>query len=555
LTYINRMSLRHINDLTGCYLVSEKGKYLEDGAVVTNSLEVATPISLDEVSPTTIAYVVSHEVETTNTNLRHNIITDKALPNGFYRIMQPNHTCFYDFSPKDIVLNTLSSKYTKKTGENACYDNIKSYITTNEKAPRQVGDFKNTGGNEAALSMYVVADVDRQSSSSNHIVLREGNHFESVLDTKVYDMCVADGNNHFRTSVEYIDSGLDIGHTLKFSEMKEQLGVVSISEVFDLTLSREIDIDLDRALIGSTVIIGNEAEDLINDLLEDAGIVFENTTAEYPVILAPNYQGVDLFSAINYLLDKKEKTIFHDNDKFKIKAKEDSFFDTGILVSDTSDVELYDYERKEDLFNLKNEIVVYGARHKAVRSNFQSIKEDGKKTLEIYDDKLSSQEEVNTRADQELELHTTLNENITIEVGHKHLSQIRAGDSIELEIPRENIPRNKYKVIQNEHLLTGNMRLQLGRYSKALEDRFAELAIEARNIRSATREKRFDESSVGFVGNTKVKIKPIRFIIRERSSSGGAVLGFGTHLNTNTRPLGHEEGQGVTHAILLEEEY
>ena len=33
------------------------------------------------------------------------------------------------------------------------------------------------------------------------------------------------------------------------------------------------------------------------------------------------------------------------------------------------------------------------------------------------------------------------------------------------------------------------MRLQLGRYSKALEDRFAELAIEARNIRSATREK------------------------------------------------------------------
>ena len=551
---VNRMSLRHINDLTGCYLVSEKGKYLEDGAVVTNSLEVATPISLDEVSPTTIAYVVSHEIETTNTTLRHNIITDKALPNGFYRIMQPNHTCFYDFSPKDIVLNTLSSKYTKKVGENACYGDINSYITTGEKAPRQVGNFKNTGGNEAALSMYVVADVDRQSSS-DYVVLREGNDFESVLETRTYDMCVADGNTHFRTSLEYIDSGLDVGHTLKFSEMKEQLGVVSISEVFDLTLSNEIDIDLDRAVIGSTVVIGNESEDLINDLLEDAGIVFENTTPEYPIFVAPNYQGVDLFSAINYLLNKKEKVIFHDNNNFKIKAKEDEFFDTGIFVSDTSDVELYDYERKEDLFNLKNEIVVYGARHKAVRSDFQSIREDGKKTLEIYDSKLTSQEEVNTRADQELELHTTLNENITIEVGHKHLSQIRAGDSLELEIPRENIPRNKYKVIQNEHLLTGNMRLQLGRYSKALEDRFAELAIEARNIRSATREKRFDESNTGFVGNTKVKIKPIRFIIRERSSSGGAVLGFGTHLNTNTRPLGHEEGQGVTHRILLEEEF
>ena len=204
----------------------------------------------------------------------------------------------------------LSSKYTKKVGENACYGDINSYITTGEKAPRQVGNFKNTGGNEAALSMYVVADVDRQSSS-DYVVLREGNDFESVCRNKnAYDMCVADGNTHFRTSLEYIDSGLDVGHTLKFSEMKEQLGVVSISEVFDLTLSNEIDIDLDRAVIGSTVVIGNESEDLINDLLEDAGIVFENTTPEYPIFVAPNYQGVDLFSAINYLLNKKKRLYF-----------------------------------------------------------------------------------------------------------------------------------------------------------------------------------------------------------------------------------------------------
>ena len=166
-----------------------------------------------------------------------------------------------------------------------------------------------------------------------------------------------------------------------------------------------------------------------------------------------------------------------------------------------------------------------------------------------------SQEEVNTKAEEELQLHTTLNENITIEVGHKNLSQLRAGDSIELEIPRENIPRNKFKIIQNEHLLTGNMKLQLGRYSKVLEDKFAELEIKAREVRSAIREKKFDESSTGFIGNTSVKIKPIKFIIRERSSSGGAVLGFGTHLNTNTRPLGHEEGQGVTHTILSEGEF
>ena len=53
----------------------------------------------------------------------------------------------------------------------------------------------------------------------------------------------------------------------------------------------------------------------------------------------------------------------------------------------------------------------------------------------------------------------------------------------------------------------------------------------------------------------KLKINPLRLIVRERKSSGGAVLGFGTYLNTNTRPLGHEDGQGVSYTTLLEEEF
>ena len=102
---INRRSLRLMDDLTGCYLVSEAGKYInETNSVATYSHNVVTPISLDEMSPTTIAYVLSHEIDTTNTNLRHIITTDKALPNGFYRIMQPNHVCMYNYSPKELSL-------------------------------------------------------------------------------------------------------------------------------------------------------------------------------------------------------------------------------------------------------------------------------------------------------------------------------------------------------------------------------------------------------------------------------------------------------------------
>jgi len=553
---INRRSLRLMNDLTGCYLVSEAGKYLnESNSVTTYSHNVVTPISLDEMSPTTIAYVLSHEIDTTNTNLRHIITTDKALPNGFYRIMQPNHVCMYNYSPKEISLNTLSSKYTKMSGEDSCYTSINSYIVADKKSKKQIQNVYNTGDNEAALSMYLVADLDVQGSS-DYVVLREGNNFESILDSDIaYNVCVSDGENPFKASLEYIDSGVDIGHVIKFSDMKEQLGIVSVSEVFNLTLSEDIELDMERGMIGSTVTICNEAEDLVNELLEEEGIEFENTSPEYPLFIAPNYQGIDLFSAINFLLSKKEKTLFHDNDTFQIKSKSDVFFDTGVFISDSSDVELYNYEREEDLFNLKNEIAVYGSSHKAVRSDFTSIKEDGKKTLEVYDNKLTTQEEVNERAEQELALHTSLNERIEIEVGHKNLSQVKAGDIVELEIPRENVRRNTYKVLQNEHLLTGNMKLQLGRYSKVLEDRFSELAIEAKNLRTAIRDKRFDESKVGYIMSEDIKIKPIRFVIRERGSSGGAPLGFGTPLNTSTRPLGHEEGSGVTYTTLLEEEY
>ena len=110
-------------------------------------------------------------------------------------------------------------------------------------------------------------------------------------------------------------------------------------------------------------------------------------------------------------------------------------------------------------------------------------------------------------------------------------------------------------VLQIEHLLTGNMRLELGRYSKQLQDRFAEIAIELSKLKTNTRKQSFADSFVGQVELTKAKIKPIRLVIRERGSSGGAPLGFGTPLNTSTRPLGHEEGMGVTHTTLLEEDY
>ena len=58
---INRKSLRLMNDLTGCYLVSEKGKYYDGGfSVAAYSDLLANTPSINEQTPNIIAYVISH---------------------------------------------------------------------------------------------------------------------------------------------------------------------------------------------------------------------------------------------------------------------------------------------------------------------------------------------------------------------------------------------------------------------------------------------------------------------------------------------------------------
>ena len=151
------------------------------------------------------------------------------------------------------------------------------------------------------------------------------------------------------------------------------------------------------------------------------------------------------------------------------------------LNYETDDYKVISVTRNKSTFDLYNEIIVYGKNTKSIRRDLRSINTLGKKTLEVYDSNLVTLNETDAKALELLKLHTDLNEKIIITVGHKQVSQLRSGDIVELEIARENIHRNKYLVLQVEHLLLGNMKLELGRYSKQLEDRFAEIAIEQRN--------------------------------------------------------------------------
>ena len=564
---INRKSLKLMNDLTGCYLVSERGKYYDESfSVQSYSSVLANPPSLNEQTPNVIAYVISHEIDTTNSTERHILTLDTAIVTDFYRVMQPNHVCFYDFSPKKIRMNSLSSAYTKISGEDSCYSphEINSYMVRNKSGGRSFARFHNTGGREAALSMYVAIDTDAQSDSS-FIVQRFPDKMGSLL-TANSDLTVAvsDGDNVYKTSLTYTDNSDDIGHFLTFDKMQETLGVASISEPITLTVNGDLSIESKRGMIGSVVTICKEGENLINDLLEENDIEFTITNDDdFPYFLAPNYKSIDLFSAINLILNKKQKTLVEQPNASNIDNPAESTFTVvnrtntrnypSVVLSDNGDYQIFAYEEVKSVFDFYNEIIVYGNTHKSIRKDLRSIKKLGRKTLEEYDNNLTTQEEVDDRALDLLRIHSDDNVRLNITVGHNNISQLQAGDIISVELVKEGLALEEYLVLQIKHLINGMMELELGKYSKKLEDRFAELISENKKVNSSIRKKQFDERSITFDLLDEVKVSVTKLLVRKITGTG-ASLGFSSTLNTNTKPMGYG-GATTTLEDLLEEEY
>jgi|TARA_R100000081_G_C4820527_1_gene179501 hypothetical protein len=513
-------------DLTGCYLVDINGKYYdEDGSEATSS-------NVPNYNPDNIFYVLSHDIDTTATGTKHMLTLDGLLPTSSsytFRIMQPNHTCFYPKSPNSINLNEVSPKYTKKAYSDEMYDNIFDYSIREKQA--NVTDYSGQG----VMSMYVAIDINKHTDS-NFVVIRDADKISQMLDTETeYKMCVSDGENSYKVGMKYVDSGDNIGHNLYFSEMKEINGVASISEYFNLSHNGDLS-DCKRLMIGSTLDIAYEAEALVNDLIESEGIVVNNsTTNNYPYLLAPNYKGVNLFTAINILLLKKNKRINLKEETFEIVESESNDVYSNIILSDFGDNQIYEYEKEKTVFDFYNEVIVYGRIHKRVSKNLSSIQKVGRKTLEVYDRKLETQSEVNQRARDLLKLHSESNEKINLTVRQKNISQLRPSDIVNVEIRRENIPLDQYQVLQITHTLDGMMKLQLGKYSKGLEERFAELQLSnaETNASIRTEEQDTNVNSYDFLEN--INIKPLRVLVRKRENSSSEVLGFANVLGFVTR--------------------
>jgi len=550
-------------DLTGCYLVSEAGKdtILQED-VATGDEATTFSRNMEGVIPDDLIYVISHTVANSGAR-KHNLILDKTLTDEeAYRILKPNETTFYEFSPKQISLNTLSSKYTKMSGEDKMY-NVQQDIDivegvegkTKSGGPPTTPD-KTGPRRETFLSMYVAIDPDKQSTSEDYLVMRKSKNFLEALPQNEYSIFMSDGENKTSTSLG-VKSGIEFtGETqtiLDFGELSKMDGAVSLSETFTLNTTEELKIDPTRACIGSTVSVGLEGEDIINELLEQEGIEFTTTSTDTPMYLAPNYQGVDLYSAIRYILDRKEMKLVEENNVFKIFPESENSLRTNITIDDSGEFLISEFDKVSTLFDFFNEINVYGNAHKAIRKDLRSIQKRGRKTLEVVDNTLLTQEEVDKRATKLLLIHSRLNQKLSFTMQNKGINQLRVGDIVNVSIPRENIEMNEFIVLEMEHKLTGFIKLELGRYSKDLSDVFSELLISSKETKAALRSANLQSNEISYNFLNTLNTKELKLLVRKRSAGGaGRTLGFGTALGFTT-PLGFSGG-AITITDLVEED-
>ena len=612
-------------NLTGTYLASEAGKYTTvDGGIdfITSNTQ-----GLDEVTPNTLSYVISHEIDdnstftdatcdyaNSNTTVTHNTnkrivagltVTGTGIPSGTtissitnngafvlsqaptglgasvtngtltfinsvethiltldrlaaavetFRILQPNHTCTYSYSPKEIELNTLSSKYTKMPYTNSMYKGINNYGLKNARGDRTL-----QGDNEGILSMYVLVDTEHTSSSGSNSseTVVSVNNVNTMLSGTSGRYCISDGDTMFSTELAYIKKGTGTnGNFIKLDNMKETLGVVSISEITSITVSgSNIQTNSKRAMIGSVVNICGESEDIIEELLQEQGTSFAITKEDYPLFLSPNFNGVTLFEAINFLLIKKNKKLIQTKDSFSIKNKKDNSFYSNLLISDNGDIRIFNYEVIQSTFEEYNEIIVHGKSHKTKQRDGRSIKRIGKKSLKVFDRRLTTKTDVDNKAKELRRIHVNPANRLKVTVGHNNISQLRVGDLVNVEIKQENIPLNQYLVLQITHALGGLMELELGKYVNKMEDRFSELKITMDGVQTEQNVDSEEDTNKILMFENTIKIKPLRLLVRKRTTSGAMTLGFSTPLNTGTAQLGFTGGATVVYTTIKEEEF
>ena len=429
------------------------------------------------------------------------------------------------------VANDIQVGDKLKLGNQKCY--VKS-ISANGLNVTIAGRF----ASDSALSgatVHLLNNTFTVLRDYAHLFNPSGNR-NTFKSGEAYNMLLTDGLNKQKISMGveadyYHDRALC---RLSIGKIENDLlGLVSFGEIFSIKSNVPTNLpNVTSAKIGSTVAIGEEVEDIINNLLSGEDIQYDiSDNREYPYYLTPNFQGVDLFNATNFAAKYKEKEIRVDEKGVSlIKQSNDLDFRDIVLSYDNKDLRIISVTRNKSTFDLYNEIIVYGNGKKAIKRNRKSIDKFGKKTLEEVNMELISQDDVDIRAKKLLKAHSDGDDRFTIKMSSKGVEFIKAGDIITLDFPSEGVPADTYKVYEIRRELKGLLELEAGTYRKDLANRFAELSMTNKSNSASIRGSQFTSTTSPLDFFDSVKLKELRLMIKRVGlvDSNAFTLGFQT---------------------------
>ena len=264
--------LSYMPNLEGYYLVSE-------GNTNSNSLGDAKYYGL----PTAMYKITKHVIyqkPTTNQVEKHQITLDANPTAGMYRLMRFSEVTF-DETPETVEFNVMKS-------------NGLQYNTVSQDFRTGSEDLQNPYRKESVYYMHLLLDIDNADTS---IIRTTGTKaIASFTNEEVIDMFFTDGRNKHRKKVtvrtkrikgfaegsaltksdsEY-SSRVENCLTFTFDGSLTGYGVVSCSEVFEMTLSKRPKLkNLKYAHIGTTFSIGSQITKEIENMIKDAGLNFD----------------------------------------------------------------------------------------------------------------------------------------------------------------------------------------------------------------------------------------------------------------------------------------
>ena len=251
--------LSFVPNLTGHYIVSEK---LTSGNTIREQKDFG--------HPNFVSKITSHTVSTAPTDSAietHTITFDTAIDvsnNGtVYRLMKINETTF-DNTTGQVAFNVMQHDETAV--------NFKSLGKDDENLEFQ----------ESIYEMFLLLNIDTANTfieSRTNSTVNTG-----FTDEEIINAYVTDGENSSKVNItvsttrkkllNVTESALvwDIGGTINGN------GVVSVSEIFDITLGTKTKLkDAKVCHIGTTFDVGSNIDTEIQNIVEEAGLEFDHT--------------------------------------------------------------------------------------------------------------------------------------------------------------------------------------------------------------------------------------------------------------------------------------